>query len=81
MPELSYGSHFFQDMVESDIFYAAVFDGYPEVSYNPEYVMDRKNLLGEIAPNSLGLEDVIRVADVSEMELYSDIISQKVLCK
>lgn len=81
MPELSYGSHFFQDMVESDIFYAAVFDGYLEVSYNPGYVLDRRNLLSEIAPNSLGLQHVIHVADVSEMELYSDIISQKVICK
>jgi hypothetical protein len=29
VPELSYGTHFFQDLLETDIFYAAIF---PEAS-------------------------------------------------
>lgn len=31
MPELSYGSHFFQDLVETGIFYVAMFDGNNDV--------------------------------------------------
>lgn len=42
MPELSYGSHFFQDIVESEIFYAAIFDGYPDVIFNPDLILQKK---------------------------------------
>jgi len=36
MPELSYGSHFFQDIVETGIFYVAIFYGEKDVVFNPE---------------------------------------------
>ncbi len=34
MPELSYGSYFFQDLVESEIFYAGIFEGQQDVIFN-----------------------------------------------
>ena len=42
-PELSYGSHFFQELVESGIFYAAVFDDRSEVQFRPELILDLPN--------------------------------------
>jgi hypothetical protein len=80
MPELSYGSHFFQDMVESDIFYVAVFDGYPDVDFHPELIDQWENLLTKLEPSAERLEHVVRVVEVAGMELYSDIVTQRVLC-
>jgi hypothetical protein len=44
-PELSYGSHFFQDLVETGIFYVAIFEGDEGVIYNPEKISGRENIL------------------------------------
>jgi hypothetical protein len=81
MPELSYGSHFFQDLVETGIFYAAIFTGQKDVAYNPEFVMKSKNILGSILPDNEIFSNVIHVAKTNNMEIYSDIVSQKLICK
>ena len=36
IPELSYGSHIFQDLVEAGILYTAVFEGNHTIAYHPE---------------------------------------------
>lgn len=80
MPELSFGSHFFQDIVESGIFYAAVFDGEPDVIFRPEQILNRENLLGEILPAEREWEQTVHLARSDGLTLYSDIKSQRVLC-
>ncbi|MFC4403478.1 PEP/pyruvate-binding domain-containing protein [Gracilibacillus xinjiangensis] len=80
MPELSYGSHFFQDIVESDIFYAAVFDGEDNVRFEPNYVTNKENMLRNWVSNTEFWSDTIHVSE-SDMELLSDIVNQKLLCK
>ncbi len=81
MPELSYGSHFFQDIVESEIFYVAIFDGYQDVIYNPDHILQEENLLTSFLPESGEFKDVIHIAKTSGMEIYSDIVTQKLLCR
>ena len=80
MPELSYGSHFFQDLVESGIFYAAIMDGQKDVVYNPDKILRRENLLTSVSPGSEAFSDVIHIAASGGAELYSDIVSQTLLC-
>ena len=80
LPELSYGSHFFQDLVEKGIFYAALFDGRKEVVFNPDYVLKRENLLPVILPNSARFAGVIHVARTDGMAVFSDIETQKLIC-
>jgi pyruvate,water dikinase len=81
MPELSYGSHFFQDLVEQGIFYAAIFDGEDGVVFRPEFVLQRENLLLNLCPNSAGLSGVIHVVRTEGLELFSDIVTQRLVCK
>ncbi|HHW01175.1 MAG TPA: pyruvate kinase [Clostridiaceae bacterium] len=81
MPELSYGSHFFQDIVESEIFYVAIFDGYPDVVFNPDRILHEENLLVFFLPECGKFKDVIHIANTSGMEVYSDIVTQKLLCR
>lgn len=80
MPELSFGSHFFQDIVESGMFYAAVFDKEPNVVFHPEQILNRDNLLTEIIPEEDEWTQTIHLARTPGLTLYSDIASQKLLC-
>jgi hypothetical protein len=80
-PELSYGSHFFQDLVEADIFYVAIFNGQREVIFHPEKLSQYPNIFKDILPGDNRLEEVIYIARTEGMEIYSDIIRQTLLCK
>ncbi|WIY82654.1 PEP/pyruvate-binding domain-containing protein [Propionimicrobium sp. PCR01-08-3] len=80
IPELSQGSHFFQDLVESGIFYVAIFDQRPEVSFAPGLVTEAPNRLTELAPDLAGLANVLHVARTDDLVIYSDIASQQVIC-
>lgn len=81
MPELSYGSHFFQDIVEAGIFYVAIFDGHKDVAFNPECVLKEENILADLLPQSRQFSDVIHIARTIGMEIYSDVVSQRLLCR
>ncbi len=78
MPELSYGSHFFQDLVESGVFYAAVFEKDRDVLYRESYVLERENCIGELTETNYG--NVVHVARTEGLELYSDTVSQTLVC-
>ncbi|MFV0406226.1 MAG: PEP/pyruvate-binding domain-containing protein [Propioniciclava sp.] len=78
-PELSYGSHFFADLVEAGIFYCALLDDRPGVTFQPHLITDQDNLLGDLDPSS-NLSHVIHVARPSGLTLYSDVLSRQVLC-
>ena len=64
-PELSYGSHIFQDLVEAQILYTAVFEGKQTKEYHPEKLTKLPNLLTELLPEHGKLNGVIRILDVS----------------
>lgn len=80
-PDLSYGSHFFQDIVEGETFYAAIFDGRPGVVFNHERLTDQPNEIFDLVPAAQkSIADVVHVVR-TDLVLYSDVISQKVLCR
>lgn len=82
MPELSYGSHFFHDLVETGIFYAAVFPDSGEVSYNPDILAPGENILDELLPEGIRFYKTLKVYDFSgeEVLLITDIVSQRLVC-
>jgi len=82
MPELSFGTHFFQDLVETNIFYVALFPEKEDSVFNVTWFKQLKNLFGELMPESVKFEDIIGVYDVSNKSLrvMSDVVSQRVIC-
>ncbi len=81
LPELSYGSHFFADLVETGIFYAAVFDTRPGVIFRPEVAVHRPNVLTElVADIETGLLEVVHVARFDDLLLASDSATRRVVC-
>ena len=81
-PELSYGSHIFQDLVEAQILYMAVFPGKRTLHFQPELLRQVPNLIGEI-PGGETYRDVVCLADVSgqECELYHDLGDEHILLR
>ena len=81
-PELSYGSHIFQDLVEAQILYMAVFPGKRTLHFRPELLRQVPNLIGEI-PGGEAYRDVVCLADVSgqECELYHDLGDEHILLR
>lgn len=82
MPELSFGSHFFQDLVETGIFYAAVFEDKEGSMYRPELLSDFPNILNELIPGESDLAQIIGVYQTSgkNLTLLSDTITQRTVC-
>lgn len=84
MPELSFGTHFFQDLVETMIFYVALFPGKEKVIFNPAILDDRDNQFVNCLPDYEKWQTVVKVFDLSkmgkEMWLDSDMKSQETRC-
>ena len=80
-PELSYGSHIFQDLVEAEILYTAVFENEQTKLYHPERLDCLPNITAEIIPEFADLEGIIRICDVSGhyCSVYNDLRSEKLL--
>lgn len=79
-PELSFGSHFFLDLVETGIIFVALDVTRPEGRFNPRLLLERPNVITQLLPDSR-LGDVIHVAAVGGLELYADVLSQNLVCQ
>lgn len=64
-PELSYGSHMFQDMVEADVYYGAINDNSKTRLYQPELLKKCPEILKTLWPEEEELADIIKLYDVS----------------
>ncbi len=82
IPDLSFGTHFFQDLVEMDIFYMAVYPEKKEVVFNRDWLAGMTNLLAEMAPRDRQYAEVVRVYDVRnrDLMLMSDVVTQQLIC-
>ena len=83
MPELSFGSHFFQDLVEADIFYMALFPQAKNCFVNDTWLTGRKNTLEKLIPSSSRYKKVVKVYKLAEGELclMSDVVKQQLVCQ
>ncbi len=64
LPDLSFGTHFFQDLVEAEIRYLPLYPDEPGGYFREEFLLGARNLLPELLPESAELAPVIRVIDV-----------------
>lgn len=64
VPELSFGTHFFQDLVEAEIRYLPLYPDEPNTIFNELFFRRSGNILPDLLPEFAHLADVIRVIDV-----------------
>ena len=63
-PTLSYGTHFFQDLVESNIYPLAIFPGEPGNPFNTSFFETALNALPVLLPGDARHADFVKVIDV-----------------
>ncbi|MFA6450509.1 MAG: PEP/pyruvate-binding domain-containing protein [bacterium] len=85
VPDISLGTHFFNDLVEADILYLGLFPGREFNVINETFLMQSPNVLTELVPNT-ELSHIVRVINTSMipyervLKLNSNAINQRVLC-
>jgi len=85
-PEVSYGTHFFLDLVEAQIIYLPVYPNDPEAEFNREIFESLPNILTDLLPDAERFREVIRVFDLPAATggLYAHVVadpqSQRAVC-
>lgn len=63
-PEVSYGTHFFQDLVESEIFYLPLYPEDPACEYNEKFFQRAENRLADLLTDYADMADYLKLIDV-----------------
>ena len=81
MPELSYGSHIFQDLVEAGILYSAVFEAESTLQFAPELLTEGENALPSYIDFAEELDQIVFVCEEKpgEINLYYDMATEHLL--
>lgn len=82
MPELSFGSHFFQDLVEAEIFYLALFPDNKNCLLNLSWLEQQPNLFEILMPSDSRYRNVVKLTKFprKNLHLMADIVSQQLIC-
>jgi hypothetical protein len=67
VPDLSFGTHFFQDLVEASIRYLPLYPDEKDIIFNEEFLLKSPNALFELLPAYSNLSEVIDVIEVPEV--------------
>ncbi len=66
-PELSFGTHFFQDLVESNIRYLPLYPDQEDNIFNEQVLFDMENKLSKILQGYQNFENVVKVISISDI--------------
>ncbi len=86
VPDVSLGTHFFNELVELDILYLALFPGHEGNFLNEAFLAGCPNKLAQLIPDAARRSDVVRVIDAADLapaaviKLTASALSQRVLC-
>jgi len=86
VPDVSLGTHFFNDIVENNILYIAIFPHMNENLLNKNFLEKSPNKLGGMIPDEAQWSEAVRVIDTADLPdnqkllLNVNSIGQKALC-
>ncbi len=86
IPDVSLGTHFFNDLVEEDMLYLALFPGREGNRLNEPFFARCANKLPALLPDAAQRSDIIHVVDAADLppgstiKLYANALTQKVVC-
>ncbi len=64
VPDLSFGTHFFQDLVEANIYYLPLYPDEKRNIFRDDFFENSDNALQQFAPEFAHLDNVVKVIDV-----------------
>jgi hypothetical protein len=67
LPDLSFGTHFFQDLVESSIRYLPLYPDDAGIVFNENFLKNSQNTLSKLLPEYSSLSNTIHVIDVAKV--------------
>ena len=80
MPELSYGSHMFQDMVEAEMTYSAIWNDQKTLQYDPDLLADERDIFPEICSELSELNGLISVREPRNLHFWLDSVDNHAIC-
>jgi hypothetical protein len=86
VPDVSLGTHFFNEVVEMDILYVALEPDKKGEFLNAEWLRQAHNRLAELLPSAAAWADCVRVIDPASLpgsprlRLSADLLKQRVVC-
>lgn len=86
VPDVSLGTHFFNDLVEMNMIYLAVFPEREGATFNEEFLMRMENRLADVLPEDAVWGNVVRVLEVGRggsgprLHLFVDSLRQRAVC-
>ncbi len=63
-PEVSYGTHFFQDLIEADIYPLPIFPDAEGTTFNQPFIDEAHNVLADLLPKDAPCADYVKVIDL-----------------
>jgi pyruvate, water dikinase len=64
LPDLSFGTHFFQDLVEAEIRYLPLYPDHHGIIFNEAFFKRAPNILPDVLPEFSFLSDTVKLVDV-----------------
>ena len=64
VPDVSFGTHFFQDLVEASIGYLPIYPDDDGIDFGERFLLGADNVLPRLLPDFASLADTVRVIDV-----------------
>ncbi len=86
VPDVSLGTHFFNELVEAEILYLALFPGRDGNYINESFLKGLPNRLEQLLPNASSKANVVRVIDATDLphnkviQLNANNVLQQVVC-
>jgi hypothetical protein len=82
MPELSFGTHFFHDLVETGICFIALFPDNSNCLFNRHWLESIPNELDILIPDCTKYKSILQVCNFADspLKLMADIMSQDIVC-
>ncbi len=72
IPDVSLGTHFFNDLVEHDLLYLACFPGRPGNGIDETWLLEAPSLTSALAPEDHAFHDVVRWIAAGDLTLHAD---------
>ena len=67
VPDVSFGTHFFQDLVEANIRYLPLYPDERDIIFNEDFLLDSPNIFSQLIPEMSHLANVIKVIDIQTL--------------
>jgi hypothetical protein len=80
VPDVSLGTHFFNDLVEMQVLYLALIPGKEGNRINADFIEQAPNELACLIPEEAAWASVVRVIDPRALRLHADALHQRAIC-